>query len=200
MAVDFAKWRSDKDETASFYVKPFDAAAARQKMIERINRTVKQLNGERVAPKGGKDFQTLENNGVIYKPTLNDHPIEFAETGDEDGFHTTREKLLDMLPHLIAHIEDGALDDQLKAALTSKSTPVPSPATGNAQSGSNKAGGATRNVSEQSKLNIGVAGKRRGKDPASFDDIREFYIQKGHDSAKVDAAIALRKTAEAEAS
>lgn len=200
MAVDFAKWRSDKDETASFYVKPFDAAAARQKMIERIQRTVKQLKGERVAPKGGKDFQTLENNGVVYKPTLNDYPIEFIDTDDEDGFHTTREKLLDMLPHLVAHIEDGALDDQLKAALTSKGDPSPSQTSTSSQAGAAQPAGATRNVSEQSKLNIGVAGKRRGKDPASFEDIREFYIQKGHDSAKVDAAIALRKTAEAEAS
>ncbi len=120
MAVDYSKFRASKDEVESFYKKPFDKVAAREKMVARITRTLKQLNGEPVSPRGGKDFETLEANGVVYRPTLNGQSIEFAETDGEDGFHATRSQLAAMLPEFARDVEAGEFDDELQRALESK--------------------------------------------------------------------------------
>lgn len=138
MAVDYSKYRAPKEVIETFHTAPFDKAGARQKMKARIERTLKQLNGEKVGPQGGKDFETLYNEGVIYRPTLNGVRLEVFETEDEDGFHATRDNLKAMLKEFGKDVDAGTFDDALRAAL--EATPNPEPAAKTSTSGRGGAG------------------------------------------------------------
>lgn len=124
MALDYSEWAATPEELDLFHKAPFDHAGARAKLVAKITRTMKQLNGEKVASQGGKDFEPLHNNGVRYLPTLNGVHIDLPGQGDEDGFQTTRSKLISMLPEFAKHVEAGEFDDQLEAAMTSKGLPA----------------------------------------------------------------------------
>ncbi|MBD8619731.1 hypothetical protein IFT67_12445 [Sphingomonas sp. CFBP 13728] len=190
MAVDYGDWAATGDEDASFDRAPFDHEGARKKMQSRIAQTMRQLNGEKVSAQGGKDFEPLHNNGVIYRPTLNNQPIKLPGV-PEGGLRISRSKLQEKLPDFAKDVEAGHFDDQLEAALTFGATNklgIPRKA--------NSSTGGTRTVGTQSALNIGVAAKRRSKTPPSFEDIRKSYIDAGSDPAEVDIAIAKRKEAE----
>jgi len=191
MAVDYGDWLATPEEDASFDQAPFDHEGARAKMVARITRTLKQLNGETVSKAGGKDFEALHNNGVIYRPALNGHPIKLPGI-DGDGVRTSRSKLASKLPDFARDVESGEFDDQLRAAMELKTSGTDSSKPASAS----KPSGATRAVGAQSALNIGVAAKRRSKTPPSWDVIRQSYIDAGSDPELVDIAIAKRKEAE----
>lgn len=121
MALDYGNWAATGDEDASFDKAPFDNKAAQEKMVARITRTMKQLNGETVSKQGGKDFDALHNNGVVYRPTLNSHPIKLPGVS-EDGLRISRSALKAKLPTFASDVEAGHFDDQLEAAMTSGGT------------------------------------------------------------------------------
>jgi len=191
MALDYSDWAASPEEDASFDLAPFNHEGARAKMVARITRTLKQLNGETVSKTGGKDFEPLYNNGVIYRPTLNGHSIQLPGVGI-DGLRTSRSILISKLPDFARDVESGEFDGQLRAAMETKTsgTSTSQPAS------ASKPSGATRAVGAQSALNIGVAAKRRSKTPPSWDVIRRSYIDAGSDPELVDIAIAKRKEAE----
>jgi hypothetical protein len=143
MALDYSDWAASGDEDASFDKAPFDFAGARSKLIARIGRTVKQLNGEKVSPQGGKDFEVLHNNGVHYRPTLNGHPIKLP--GLDNGVRINRDTLKEKLTDFSRDVESGHFDDQLEAALAGSSTGTRG---GRANSGGQGGGAKSR----QSKL------------------------------------------------
>lgn len=120
MALDYSDWAASGDEDASFDKAPFDFTGARNKLVARIARTLKQLNGEKVSPQGGKDFEVLHNNGVHYRPTLNGHPIKLP--GLDNGVRINRSTLQSKLTDFSRDVESGHFDDQLEAAMAGSST------------------------------------------------------------------------------
>jgi hypothetical protein len=193
MADKYSELAATKDELAKFYTKPFDKTGARALMVARLERTLKQAKGETVRNKADTDILMLEHDGVAFRPTVNGHPIEFTDFGDEEAFHTTKEKLLKLIPMLIEDVNAGEFDGTLEDLLHEEvSVPVSAPAS--ASKGTSKATSkpkTTRNFGPQSRANIAVAARRRG--PSTDDEIRAALIAEGHEAEHVDAALARKK-------
>jgi hypothetical protein len=117
MAIDYSDWAASEEEAAGFDTPPFDYEAGRQKLLSRITRTMKQLNNEKVSPQGGKDFQSLHNNGVFYKPTLNGHPVQLPGLPPE-GVKIDRNVLQERLKVFAKDVEDKHFDEQIKTILS----------------------------------------------------------------------------------
>lgn len=179
-AVDYSTFQASDDDIARFIEIPFDHQGARAALLSRIERTVKQLNGDRVAPRGGKDFVTLNNNGVIYSPTIRGQA--FVLPGAPEGRITTsRERLMALLEQFSKDIEAGHHDQQLETIWEAAEADQ-----SQAKAGEQKAK-ATRDMSPQGSLNIRVAGYRRGN--LTDAEIRKTFEDEGVDKEMIDIAL-----------
>ncbi|WCP72200.1 hypothetical protein [Sphingomonas hankookensis] len=174
----------------NFNTPVYDPKVGRKKLVKAIDTAAKQ-HSDNVTRAPNRAWKTGGNNAISFTPKIDGKPVKIA---GQTTNYVPAERFQDFLSGLKAAVEAGDLDKEIKAALDSDGTPKAS-APRSAAAGA----GSTREVGEQSKLNIGVAAKRRAANPPSFDDIRAYYIETGADSAKVDAAIAKRKAAEAAA-
>lgn len=162
----------------------YDDEAGRKKMVREIDKAASQhKEGKTKVP--NRTWSVGNNKAISYTPRLNGHAILI---GDKETNYVPQERFADFLSGFKAAVEKGDFDDQIKAALEQEAA-----SSGQSRSGST---GATRNVSPQSALNIGVAAKRRASPPPSWADIRKSYVDGGADPAMVDAAIEKRKAAE----
>jgi len=127
MARDYSAFAASDDEKALADVKPFDAAKGREQLIARIDRTLKQLNGE-VGLQGGSDFERKHHNVIFYRPKLNGQRI-YLTLDSEDHFATTTEKMPGLLERFRNDVEEKVYDDQIKDVLSSAK-----PSTGTAAS------------------------------------------------------------------
>ncbi|UYY77519.1 hypothetical protein [Sphingomonas sp. R1] len=116
MARDYSAFAASDDEKALADVKPFDASKGRDQLIARIDRTLKQLNGE-IGLQGGSDFSRKHHNVIHYRPTLKGQRI-YLTLDSEEHFATTTSKMPGLLEQFRKDVEAEVYDDQIKHVLT----------------------------------------------------------------------------------
>ncbi len=172
------------DSTEKYNAKPYDPVKARKPLLKGIKDARDQFNADQFTKKNR--WFSVKNEQVAFHPKLDGRDLILNGVKEN---HMPSDRFVEFLDLMEKEVNDGEFDEVIanhgKGNVDVHIGKAP------------KATGAKRNVDVQSKLNIGVAAKRRAANPPSFDEIRQFYIDQGNDSAKVDAAIAKRKTAEA---
>lgn len=113
---DFVSLADDKLHEV-FSQKPHDAAKAREAMVKRLDKAYEQFQA--TEPVRGRKLFKIQN-GVV-ELTL---PFEVA---GKNVFHLPSERFVDALKHLKTSITKGELDDELKAAGSSKEAPERAP-------------------------------------------------------------------------
>ncbi|KAA9018266.1 hypothetical protein [Sphingobium limneticum] len=182
---DYSKFKSSEEQAALFHVAPYNAEAGRVKFVKRIERAAKQVAGEKAGP-GGRDFTIGHHNEIQFRPTLNDKRIHID--GREEHFPVSSLKFADLAKSIIADINAGEFDDQIKAALGSGGSVSSTPkASGSRKpSKSKKAPPADLIAMKKSVARyIDVNG-------LSVEDTRNALLERGADAKLVDTAIAAR--------
>lgn len=180
MALDYSKFKASAEDDRKFDIAPFDIQVGRQKLNDRLARSLRQVNKE-IPTKGGKDFDIGHNNQLRFRPTLNGQRI-FVEKAGEDYFPISTAQFGPFITEFTRNVEAGHYDDQIEAALTGDGGSPAKPA---------KATAGKRTFSDQSRLNIRVGGFRRG----GMDDaaIKAKLKAEGVSDAAIKAALDRKK-------
>tara|TARA_R110000787_G_scaffold71232_2_gene158541 strand:- start:19875 stop:20441 length:567 start_codon:yes stop_codon:yes gene_type:complete len=180
---DYSKFKSSEEQAALFHVAPFNIDAGRAKLIKRVERAAKQVNGEKAGP-GAKDFTIGHHNEIQLRLMLNEQRIYLE--GTEEHFPINSTKFADLAKAIIADIEAGEFDDQIEEALTGPSIPQVRPATKRTGKGSGKAPPADLAAMKKS------VGRYLDVNGLSVEETRSTLLARGADVNLVDTAIAAR--------
>lgn len=182
MAVDYSAFRSSAEDDAQYDVEPFNHKAARSLLVARIERAVKQLNGE--LKSGQKDFTVGHNNQLRYRPTISGHHIA-VDSSDEDYFPIKSDQFENFAKVFIDQVNAGEYDGQLQAIIETASkgdAPVKARRT-------RTAGGALKPAPVGYNAIRRSVGTSVGRFKKSVAEVKADLLARGADKADVEKAI-----------
>lgn len=161
---------------------PLTALKAREKFVKSLETAKAQF----ASPTPTKGFKTWKvNNGVVeFKPSVGRNAIQL---GGASTHYIPEERFGSFVDAVIASVKAGELDQEIQNPLSASVVALSKALNSGKSSGEKK----TRNVSEESRLNIRVGGFRRGG--KSDAEITKLLKAEGVEDAKIKAAIAYKR-------